>query len=289
MSDKLPTQQSNHHPVPCHICDAITIRTRHGSAGFLECPGCGYAVLAQDPARADYWSHSHYQEAAGVDFWIPAKRRYFEAALRLLEQETPGRRLLDVGGGVGFFAELALARGWDAYSLDISPRATQLASERIGSRRALNSLDTIKLASFDVASLWCVVAHTRDPNDLIASTSRLLRPGGLIWLTTPNFDFQKAYATLRSALHRPIDFAVDDHVSHFTPQALLKLLGTHGFNDLSLHLCGITEVCSLTLSENKALVSAKWTFNRLAFGLTRLGVRNYVSELQVSGRFDPRK
>jgi hypothetical protein len=48
---------------------------------------------------------------------------------------TRGRRLLDIGGGLGFFAGRALEHGWDAYTLDISPAIVERAPRprRLGS------------------------------------------------------------------------------------------------------------------------------------------------------------
>ncbi len=282
MIDKLPSHKSLDRADRCHVCAAPTTSTTHAGAPFIECPKCGFAALACSAGREDYWSESHYREAAGVDFWIPAKKRYFGAALALLEGETIGRRLLDVGGGIGFFAQMALSRDWDAYSFDVSPKATELAARRLGSDRALSDIDALHPASFDVVCLWCVLAHTREPADLVASVSRLLRPNGVLWITTPNFDFQKPYGALRAACRRPIDFDRDDHVSHFTPRALTILLRTNGFSNLSFHLCGTLDVCFLTSSQTRLLTLGKRAFNQFAFRLARLGARNYVSELQVT-------
>ena len=146
-----------------HVCAACGSRqspARHGGFAFLECGACGYAVLADGAAdRADYWSALD----VGHDYWTSARQNYFEGALTLLAGLAPGRRLIDIGGGVGFFAERALTAGWDAYSFDISPKVAQAAAERLGPARSLTELGEAEAASFDAACLWCVVAHTNDP------------------------------------------------------------------------------------------------------------------------------
>jgi 2-polyprenyl-3-methyl-5-hydroxy-6-metoxy-1,4-benzoquinol methylase len=264
----------------CLVCGAEPAPATHGSFPFLECRLCGYGLLINDGAKQDYWS-----DADESDFekhgWLGAKRRYFDSVLTLLEERVDGRHLLDIGGGIGFFAELALRRGWDAYSLDVSSTATALAGKRIGPGRALGSLTQDRNGSFDAVTLWCVIAHTKDPHELMALARRALRPGGLVWITTPNFTFQKPYAAVRAAMRRTLDFALEDHVGHFTANAVKTLLLRSGFTEPSFHYRGITERCNVTGSRQGAILGLKRAWNAAAFSLARLGFPSYMSELQL--------
>lgn len=262
------------------ICGRATRPTVLGPSRLRECVGCGFAALDGATGRVDYWPDTH--DVNTSDYWIGAKREYFNAALEALEQQTDQRRLLDVGGGIGFFCQLALERGWDAYSLDISAGARRLAAERLGSQRVLASLEEVSPASFDVATLWCVVAHTLEPHRLMSSVRDSIGASGLVWLTTPNFRFQKPYARLRAVAGKPIDFAAEDHVGHFTLKALAELFYATGFSQPTQHFVGITETCLAASSDNPFLVGLKRIYNRGAFALSRIGLGNHVSELQVT-------
>jgi SAM-dependent methyltransferase len=267
-------------PERCPICASEPAPATHGGFPFLECRVCGYGLLLGDGAKHDYWSEIEESELEKHG-WLGAKQRYFDSALTLLRERMDGGRLLDIGGGIGFFAELALKRGWDAYSLDISSTATTLAGKRIGPGRALGSLTKDLNGSFDAVTLWCVIAHTKNPDELMTLARRALRPGGLIWITTPNFSFQKPYAALRAAMGRTLDFALEDHVGHFTPNAVKRLLLRSGFIEPSFHYRGITERCNATGSRDGAILGLKRAWNGTAFSLARLGFPNYMSELQV--------
>ena len=265
----------------CVVCGTPYVPRSYAGTAFLECVTCGHGLLADRSRRGDYWadqSASHPDE----EYWSEAKQSYFDSALDLLGRATRGRRLVDVGGGVGFFTERALARGWDAYSLDISPSVTALAARRVGAERAWSAFDDEHAGSFDAVSLWCVIAHTTEPSELARLAARALRPGGVVWLTTPNFSFQKPYAALRARLGRPLDFAADDHVGHFTASAVETLLVRAGFANVSFHFRGITEMCVVTGGYNRPLVVAKRNWNRLAFAAHRAGLPNHTSELQVT-------
>jgi SAM-dependent methyltransferase len=268
----------------CRICEGSTAPLAIGAARFDRCTECGYAFLVDPPSASDYWPED---AAATSDFWTEAKARYFRTALAMLGRATPGRRLVDVGGGVGYFARIALDDGWDASSMDVSELATAVAAERIGDHRVLRSLDEVAPRSIDVATLWCVVAHVEDPVGLLEAVGRVIRPGGVVWLTTPNFTFQRSYARLRLLAHRPIDFAADDHRGQFTPRATARLLARAGFGRPRWSYCGITEFCATTRSSASAALSVKRAWNRCAHEAGRLGLPLVVSELQTVSRRAP--
>lgn len=265
----------------CSVCAAPTKRKRHGGSWFSECVTCGYGQLVGFSSKPDYWPGDLTAHSV-PDFWVAAKHAYFMSALDLLGGLSSGRRLLDFGGGVGYFSELAIQRGWNAYSLDVSPHATDAAAARIGSDRVLQHIDEIEPGSFDVATLWCVAAHVHDPTALISQIRPLLARGGVLWLTTPNFRFQKPYSVLRASLGKAIDFDAEDHVGHFTLDALTRLLEGSGFARPQQQFVGITERCIATGSEAVIAISAKRRYNQLAFALARRGFPNYVSELQIT-------
>ncbi len=262
----------------CRVCLAATTRVRVTGTWFDRCTVCGYAFLRHPGPSHDYWP----EDGAGASaFWSRAKTAYFGSALELLAGMVVGRRLLDVGGGAGFFSEQALRSGWDAFSLDVSPVATRASSDRLGVDRALTSIGALEPASFDVATLWCVIAHVDDSVALMSDVSRVLKPGGLAWITTPNFQFQAPFGALRRWARRPIDFAGDDHRGQFTPRAATAMLARSGFGAPSWQHRGITEYCGASMSEKRLEIGLKRAWNRAAFAATTHGLPNMMSELQM--------
>jgi SAM-dependent methyltransferase len=256
----------------CFVCGSPRVESHYGPSRFAECPVCGLGRVLGYDGGSDYWESLDTIDS----YWGEAKRGYFLSALAIL----PRGRLLDVGGGTGEFTRVALDAGWDAYSFDISPEATAAARERVGDR-ALSAPET----GFDVVTLWCVVAHLPEPSELLASVRKLLRPGGTLWLTTPNFAFQRRYARLLALVDRPLMFgAGDDHLWHFTAHSLRLLLEAHGFDDVRFHHRGVIEWCSTGHTSSRTLIAGKRAWNRLAYGAYRLGVPLATSELQVTAR-----
>lgn len=256
----------------CPVCGSDRVESQYGPSRFAECPVCGLGRVLGYDGGSDYWDSLETSDP----YWGEAKRRYFLSALSMF----PRGRLLDLGGGTGEFTRVALDAGWDAYSYDISPEATAAARQRLGDR-ALSA----PAAGFDVLTLWCVIAHLPEPSELLASVRALLRPEGTLWLTTPNFAFQRRYARLLALVHRPLMFGGgDDHLWHFTAYSLRLLLEAHGFDDVQFHYRGVIDWCSTGHTSSRTLIAGKRAWNGLAYTAYRLGMPLATSELQVTAR-----
>lgn len=254
----------------CLACGSAYEETRYGPSRFAECPVCGLGRVLGYDGGPDYWD----TKQTGAPYWSEAKRRYFLSALAML----PRGRLLDLGGGAAEFAGVAVDAGWDAYSYDTSPEATAAARERLGSRAL-----TEPGSGFDVVTLWCVIAHVPEPDRLLDSVRAALRQGGTLWLTTPNFAFQRRYARLLAVAGKPLVFGWgDDHLWHFTSASLRRLLEAHGFHTVTFHYRGVIEWCSTGYSGSRVLIAGKRAWNSAVYAGYRLGMPLATSELQVT-------
>lgn len=252
---------------------------------MLVCPACGTGHVRGDGAPPDYWArHSDIEHELGETYWTQARTTVFRGALRRLDDEVGGGRLVDLGGGVGHFSSCALELGWDAYSLDPSDAARTEAARRIGTGRSLSSVPDGFDHTCDAVTLWCVLAHVPDPRAVLARAAALLKPGGRFFLTTPNFLFQAPYAWVLARLGRPIDFVAHDHLLHFTPAGLDLLLHQAGLVAISYTYVGVTEDCVFDRRLARWLVPVKRAWNSVGVGMTRVGLPALSSELQVVGR-----
>lgn len=99
---------------------------------------------------------------------------------------SPGR-LLELGSSVGLFLEEAQKKGWNVTGIEPSIWATEQARSR-GLDVFTGTLDEFRpeRAEFDVVALWDVFEHLVDPMESLAKLRRLLRPNGVLCLTTVN-------------------------------------------------------------------------------------------------------
>jgi SAM-dependent methyltransferase len=140
--------------------------------------------------------------------YLEYHRRRYQDTLRLLPPGE-GRRLLDVGSFPGHLSALAQARGWDVVGLNNAIEGGDVWADflkRCGERKiTIRSCEVereafpLPTASID-AVLFCeLFEHLHlNPFHTLKEIFRVLRPGGLLLLTTPNL---RRIETLSRLLH----------------------------------------------------------------------------------------
>lgn len=142
-----------------------------------------------------------------------------------------GDRLLDVGCGNGQFVAEATAAGWRASGIDLDASAVE-AGRRVGldlERETVQERAAREPGAFDAVTLSHVVEHVADPVVFLRAAYDVLRPGGQVWVATPN---------LAAAGHRAFDsdwvhLDPPRHLVLFEHRGLERALRTAGFSDVS--------------------------------------------------------
>ena len=113
----------------------------------------------------------------------------FKVLARHLPVARAGNTWLDLGGGAGEFSLLVASQGYEVTLVDGDPRNLANVEARgiHGVLADLNAtLDTFQDGSFDGVSLLEVVEHIPAAEQLMKEAYRVLKPGGLLLLSTPN-------------------------------------------------------------------------------------------------------
>jgi 2-polyprenyl-6-hydroxyphenyl methylase/3-demethylubiquinone-9 3-methyltransferase len=111
-----------------------------------------------------------------------------------------GKTVLDVGCGGGILAESMAARGAKVTGIDLGGANIEVArlhllesGLEVNYREvAVEQLADESPASFDVVTCMEMLEHVPDPASVIAACGRLVKPGGLVFLSTINRN-PKAY------------------------------------------------------------------------------------------------
>lgn len=178
--------------------------------------------------------------------------------LRRVLDEHPNADVLNVGSGP--FLELeelaGVAAGARIAVCDVDPRAIEAAKELHGSRLA--RADVVEVgqplphadASFDVVVSMDVIEHVADPGPWLAELARVVRPGGTLFLTTPNYGFSTLGLLERTALEviaRYQGFSRKDiHPSKFSRRRLRATLERAGFVDVAIERIALGWVLAAT-------------------------------------------
>lgn len=108
-------------------------------------------------------------------------------ARHLPRLQGKGEKVLDIGCGDGAFLKRAAQIGWEAWGVEPDAKA---AARLSGFKVLQGSLPNIPLpdASFDFITLSHVIEHLHDPVAALKEIHRLLKPGGKVWIATPNIE-----------------------------------------------------------------------------------------------------
>ena len=139
----------------------------------------------------------------------------------------PGR-LLDIGCGNGAFLLRAQAAGWDVEGVE--PDAVAGGQARAHGLAVFEGdiADFVPADRYDVITLAHVIEHLHDPSAMLRVCADLLRPGGMLWIATPNIE-STGYR-LFAAAWQPLE--IPRHLVMPSPMALANMLRDAGFVDI---------------------------------------------------------
>jgi SAM-dependent methyltransferase len=157
---------------------------------------------------------------------VPAapEARYGEWLARA-EAEVGRGRLLEVGAGSGGFVRVALARGWKVNATDISGSGLKMLRET-GATVFAGDVGAAGYPEgmFDLVVSLEVLEHLPVPLGHLRELWRVTRPGGLLLLTTPNFNgLSRWWLGIRWRVIDP------EHLGYFTPVTLSRALYQVGY------------------------------------------------------------
>jgi 2-polyprenyl-3-methyl-5-hydroxy-6-metoxy-1,4-benzoquinol methylase len=145
----------------------------------------------------------------------------------------PPVQLLDVGCGTGHFLELASRiEGWEVTGVELSDYAAKEATQRVGCPVHVGTLDAAAFPSetFDVVTLWYVLEHVAHPKALLVEVHRVLQPNGIVLVAVPNLHYLRIKRSLLGLVSKAEGmFHLDEHLFHYTPKTLARLLEATGF------------------------------------------------------------
>ncbi|MSP13263.1 MAG: class I SAM-dependent methyltransferase [Chloroflexi bacterium] len=161
-------------------------------------------------------------------WWYVARRQIVTAQLAALLRSKVGMaRILDYGCGTGLNLTHFAGLG-DAYGVDVSPTAIAFCRERgltqvamIGAQEELCANPFGQL--FDVVTMLDVLEHIPDDACRLQQIGKWLKPGGLLMVTVPAFEF----------LWSGEDY-VSQHVRRYSGRSLARLFRHTGYEIVKL-------------------------------------------------------
>lgn len=221
----------------CLICNSENIHPLKGYErhDMAVCGKCGFVFMYRVPTMqelTDHYKTYSYAGSPGQSTLIS-----FNRLLDTFESYRKNNNLLDFGCGRGWFLDEAKKRGWNVYGTEFSQEAVSLCeSKGIIMKNGNLLMEDFDGVRFDVVFCSEVIEHVNDPVPQLKSMFKVLRPGGCIYLTTPNFNcyLRHQFGPDFNIIEYP------EHLCYFTKRTMDLAMRKAGFIRHSLRTTGIS-------------------------------------------------
>jgi len=201
-----------------------------------KCRNCKTSFLWPIPTNLEEIYNKRYFESWYLPYWNKRKK-YFQKIFTEVEKNIKKKgKLLDIGCGVGIFLEVAKEKGWEVYGQEVSSFAIEWCRNK-GLKVLDKPLPELNLPenSFDLVSMFDVIAHIREPVEYLNICKKILKPDGYLIVKTPShsnflFTFNKLFSftgKTKTLLHIPAQ------IFHFS--SLEYILEKTGFTPLKTY------------------------------------------------------
>lgn len=203
------------------------------------------------------------------DVSFQLRAAYFEKTLRALSNFHPNR-ILDAGSGIGFYTLLLrrLYPGSHITGVDIDTRKLSFCRQLNlpGTNFKKTDLTTLSTLTnhYDLIVNVDVLEHISDYKQVLKNFHRLLCPGGVLYIHTPQINQQRTFKQLFNSWHHT------DHVREgFPPRTLVRDLKKLGFHQVNYHP-GLGRLAGLCWELNQLALARSLLLAALTFPLLHL-------------------
>lgn len=232
-------------PVPCELCGHQSTTQLYFKFGapIAKCDRCG--LIYANPRLSKAEIMSRYSPDYFWQEYLPAlgvhdgkfDLEYFDARHALMlgliaGKISPPGKMLEIGAGAGFFLKAAERAGWSVDGIEVSEAAVEFANKQLGLRVKLEEAETLTYPDndFDVVVMFEVIEHLFWPARVLHSVHRVLRPGGVLVISTPNYNALSRWALGPSwAVLSP-----GEHLYYFTELTLRRMLEQSSFCNVEI-------------------------------------------------------
>ena len=179
----------------CRLCGSNVLIEKFRTNGCIveKCGNCKFVQVKERPDKDDHldmYSAGYFADSKYKDKFVLLKE--YKRRLNFLKNQglKRGAKVLEIGCATGDFIHYASA-DFDMCGLDISEYAANEAKRRnpeIADRIHAGMIEEQHYDDdfFDAIVLWDAIEHIWDPVKACKKLSRILKPGGRIFISTPN-------------------------------------------------------------------------------------------------------
>jgi SAM-dependent methyltransferase len=206
----------------CRQCGLVFVNPRPSEADLVKM----YRSLTYFTSRTELFEIARIRDGLSFNLTMDVDEWYGTIARRI-KTHAAGGAILDVGGGSGRFLKFIKDNypEFDPTLIEVNENLCQIASEVFGLTTFSGTIEQLKLADrkFDVVVSIATIEHIRDPASYLATIRRLMKDGGVLYMTMPRLGrLSRTLST--SAIY---DVFPPLHLNFFDVDSMRAIIQTH--------------------------------------------------------------
>lgn len=187
--------------IKCHACDqliepTLVFKNLKNEWHIMRCPQCKVAFVHPQPdleTITSYYNGMYSKLASSFDEqkmqWARTSIAGYLSTLERLGL-TAGKKLLDLGGGLGYYSKAFGEAGFHVTLVEQDPVSTKFARNVLNLENVIEStvedyLQT-KSEEYDIVFFRHVIEHSTEPAKLIKDVSMVVKGKGILIIETDN-------------------------------------------------------------------------------------------------------
>lgn len=221
----------------CLICGSGNLKElpEYDKANLIKCRNCDFVFCKKKPSNEDLkTNYDNYPRSNDIS---PITITRYNELLDKYDKYRKTNNILDVGCGDGHFLKVAKEKGWNVYGTEFTDKAVEVCLMKgINIKKGVLNILNYENIQFDIVTSFEVIEHINNPVEEINKFSKLLRKGGLLYITTPNFNSVSRYILKQK--WNIIEYP--EHLCYYTKKTLTKVVVENGFSKLNFETTGFS-------------------------------------------------
>lgn len=187
--------------------------------------------------------------------------------LKIINKYKSTGKLLDYGCGDGKFLEFMKNKNFSILGYEPNKKAAKSAENKIGKNNIINSIDCIENNSIDIITLWHVLEHIHNPEEILSKLKLKLKNDGCILIAVPNY---KSFDAKFYKEHWAA-WDVPRHIYHYSKEGAINFFNKNNFKVINTYPLPFDSFYISLISEN---------YSKNYFSLLRFPIIGILSNLK---------
>jgi len=158
----------------------------------VKCLNCSLLSVYPTPDESEFASsyttdYAHRKHRISVE---KERLHIYNNKLVKLKRYGTGKRLLDIGAGLGTFVNCAKEYGYETTGIEYNKEQCKISKKLYGidlvNKKFEHLCQNFFKDAFDVISMHHVLEHVQSPRNVLSKVNSILKPGGILVIEVPN-------------------------------------------------------------------------------------------------------